>query len=54
MITDQAPVVSAGPEVRTSQEQIAEKKQHRSSKMIGEYKMVRDLGEGTFGKVKLG
>ena len=58
MITDQAPVVSAGPEIRTSQEQIAERKtkssQHRPSKMIGDYKMVRDLGEGTFGKVKLG
>ena len=40
---------------RTSQEQLeATTEKENALKQIGEYKMLRDLGEGTFGKVKLG
>ena len=31
-----------------------EKEKDFALKQIGDYKMLRDLGEGTFGKVKLG
>lgn len=33
---------------------LKEESPERQLKQIGEYRMMRDLGEGTFGKVKLG
>lgn len=32
----------------------SEEEKEPSLKQIGEYRMIKDLGEGTFGKVKLG
>jgi len=46
-----------GPSHKSKIEQLettTEKEKENALKQIGEYKMLRDLGEGTFGKVKLG
>ena len=50
MINDHGPTRNNSAEIAATKEESPE----RNLPQIGEYRMMRDLGEGTFGKVKLG